>query len=191
MKKTGYIILILASLLVFGASCNKTKTYADLLKEENRAIDKFISKNKLVILNDFPKNGVFKANEFYRDPATGVYYNIIDVGDTITIPKIKVGEEVYVRFNGLNYFSKEDTVKYNNMDPIKSPLPATLVFRGEVTVANRSFLYSGTTPGWVVPLKHVGHTGKAKMIVPFNMGSPSDQSAYTPTYYELVQYRFE
>lgn len=189
MRQNGYILLFLATLLIFGTSCNKRKTYADLLKEESRAIDKFISKNKLVILTDFPKDGQFKSNEFYKDPSTGVYYNIIDAGDTITVPKIKEGEEVHVRFNGLEYFSKDDTTKYSNLDPIRSPWPDTFTYRGAVTVINRS-LYSGTTPGWVVPLKHVGHTGRVKMIVPFNMGSASDQAGYTPTYYDLVQYRF-
>lgn len=189
MKKTGYIVLSLVALLVFGASCNKTKTYADLLKEENRAIDKFIAKNKLIILDALPQNGEFKSNEFYRDPATGVYYNIIDVGDTVNYNKIKVGDEVYVRFSGLKFFSENDTTEYSNLDPIRSPFPEEFVYRGPVTMINKS-LYSATTPGWAVPLGSVGHTGRVKMIIPFNMGSINDQMAYTPTYYESIQYRF-
>lgn len=189
MRKTGYIVLSLAALLIFGVSCNKRKTYADLLKDETKAIDKFIAKNRLVILDEFPQNGNFQSNEFYRDPATGVYYNIIDVGDTVNIGKIKEGEEVYVRFSGLKYFSKNDTIEYSNLDPIRSPFPETFVYRGPVTMINKS-LYSATTPGWAVPLGFVGHTGKVKMIIPFNMGSSSDQAGYTPTYYESIQYRF-
>lgn len=190
MKKTSYIIFTLIALLALGSSCNKRKTYADLLKDEAKAIDKFIAKNKLVILDNFPSNGKFKSNEFYRDAATGVYYNIIDVGDTINFKKAEVGSEVYVRFSGLKYFSVNDSIEYSNLDPINSPWPETLVYRGPVTIINRS-LYSNTTPGWAVPLKYVGHTGKVKMIIPFNMGSSSDQSSYTPTFYEKVQFRFE
>lgn len=185
MKKSFYIILSLVFIAALSSSCNKRKTYADLLKEENRAIDKFIAKNKLTILDAFPKNGAFKEHEFYRDPATGVYFNIIQVGDTINTEKAKEGSEVHVRFKGLKYFSKNDSIEYNNYDPIMSPWPETFVYRGLVTIANRS-LYA--TPGWAVPLQYVGRKGKVKLIVPFNMGSSTDQQGYTPTYYDSLEY---
>lgn len=190
MKRLNYIVIFLISMLVITSSCNKRKTYADLLKAESKAIDKFISKNKLVILQDFPKEGQFKDNEFYKDPATGVYYNIIETGDTINY-KLKVGDDVHVRFKGLRYFSTDnDSTEYDNMDPNRSPWPETFTYRGEVNLEARS-LYSNTTSGWVAPLKHIGHTGRVKMIIPFTWGSQSDQQAYTPTYYDAVVYRMD
>ncbi|HBU46207.1 MAG TPA: DUF4827 family protein [Petrimonas sp.] len=189
MKKTHYIILCLLGLALVSTSCNKRRTYAEILKDETRAIEKFILENKLIVLDEFPSSLVFKTNEFYRDPATGVYFNIIERGDTAN--KVKEGEEVYVRFSGLRYFtSSNDTTEYSNLDPIRSPFPESLTYRGPVTVMNRS-LYSGTTPGWAVPLTYVGHAGRVKMIIPFNMGSQSDQQSYSTTYYDNVQYRFE
>lgn len=189
MKKTHYIIFCLLGLALVSTSCNKSKTYADILKDETRAIEKFILENKLVVLDEFPTSLVFKTNEFYRDPATGVYFNIIEPGDTAS--KVKEGEEVYVRFIGLRYFtSSNDTTEYSNLDPIRSPFPESLTYRGPVTVMNRS-LYSSTTPGWAVPLTYVGHAGRVKMLIPFNMGSQSDQQSYSTTYYDNVQYRFE
>ena len=186
MKKTHYIIFCLLGLALAGTSCNKGKTYADLLKDETRAINKFISENKLVVLDKFPANLVFKPNEFYRDPASGVYFNIIEVGDT-TI-KNKDGDDVCVRFSGLRYFtSKNDTTEYTNDDPIRSPHPNEFIYRGPVTVMTRSY-YSGTTPGWAVPLTYVGEGGRVKMIVPFNMGSQSDQQSHSTTYYDVVRY---
>ena len=170
-----------------GSSCNKRQTYADLLKEENKAIDKFIAKNKLIILNEFPKDGIFKEKEFFRDPATGVYYNIVNVGDTITTKKANIGNEIHVRFKGLKYFSKNDSLEYNNNDPIRSPFPESFIYRGPVTMINRQ-LYANTTAAWAVPLQHVGRNGRVKMIVPFNMGSQNDQRSYTPTYYDSVHF---
>ena len=189
MKKTHYIIFCLLGLALVSASCNKRRTYAEILKDETRAIEKFILENKLIVLDEFPENLVFKSNEFYRDPATGVYFNIIEPGDTAN--KVKEGEEVYVRFIGLRYFtSSNDTTEYSNEDPVRSPFPESLIYRGSVTVMNRS-LYSGSTPGWAVPLSYIGHAGKVKMIVPFNMGSQSDQQSYSTTYYDYIKYRFE
>lgn len=193
MKNIRYIVLFLLGLTLVTASCNKRKTYAEILKDETKAIDKFISENKLVILKEFPTNSIFKTNEFYRDPATGVYYNIIELGDTTAAQMAKEGEEIYVRFSGLKYFaSANDSTTYSNLDPVRSPFPETIIFRGPVTIQNRSF-YSGTTtaPAWAVPLTHVGNAGKVKLIVPFNMGTSSDQSSYSTTYYDNVQYRFE
>lgn len=190
MKRVNYIIISLIGLILMTASCNKRKTYAELLKDESKAIDKFISKNKLVILKEFPKNGQFTDKEFYKDPATGVYYNIVETGDT-TNYKLKLGDEVHVRFRGLKYFStSNDSTEYENMDPIRSPWPETLIYRGPANVETMS-LYSTTTAGWVVPLSHIGHNGRVKMIIPFTWGSQSDQAAYTPTYYDVVTYRLD
>ncbi len=190
MKKINFIILSIIGLILITTSCNKRKTYADLLKAESKAIDKFISKNKLVILKDFPQNGQFKDKEFYKDPATGVYYNIIETGDT-TNYKLKVGDEVHVRFRGLKYFSTDnDSTEYENMDPNRSPWPETFSYRGDVNLETRS-LYSQTTAGFAVPLKNVGHNGRVRMIIPFTWGSQSDQQAYTPTYYDVITYRLD
>lgn len=188
MKKIHTVSILIAGLLILITSCNKQKTYAEYLKDETKAIDLFIAKNNLVILKEFPADTSFNSNEFYKDPSTGVYFNIIDRGEEDR--KIQLGQEVYVRFSGLSYFKSDDTTFYSNLDPNTSPFPQTLIYRGPVTVSTRS-LYSSSVPGWIVPLYFVGHTGRAKLIVPFNMGSSYEQSNYEPTYYDNVQYRFE
>lgn len=188
MKKISVIVFLLSGVFLLITSCNKQKTYADHLKDETKAIEKFIAKNKFTILKDFPKDTVFKANEFYRDPATGVYVNIVDRGQYKE--KVKPGEEVYVRFKNLLYFMKNDTIKFDNLNPHTSPNPQTLIYRGPVNMINRS-LYSTTVAGWVVPLPYVGNTATVRLIIPFNMGSSSDMNSFQPAYFETVQYRFE
>ena len=193
MKKIQYIVIFLAGFSLLFASCRKTKTYAEHLKDETKAIEKFISQNRLTVLDKFPADTVFKANEFYRDPATGVYFNIIERGESKN--KAKLGSEIYVRYSGLRYFARNnDTIKYSNTDPIVSPWPETIIYRGPVTMRSRD-LYSRTTPAWVVPLSSVGHNGKVRLIVPFNMGNEADRANFskrsTTSYYETVQYRFE
>ncbi|MGI6520105.1 MAG: DUF4827 family protein [Fermentimonas sp.] len=178
-------ILITALLMLFTA-CNDKKTYADYLKDEARAIDLFIKKNGLEILDKLPPNGQFKSNQFYKDASTGVYYNIVEYGNKQQ--KASLGDEVYIRFKGLTYFMTDDTTKYNNLDPIRSPFPQTLVYRGKVNSNTKSH-YS--TAGWMVPVPDIGHKAVVKLIVPFEMGSSYDQSNYQPTYYDHVEYRFE
>lgn len=183
MNKTFTAIIALLSILIFAASCKDQKTYADYLREETRAIDEFIIKNNLNILTKFPSNGVFGDNDFYKDPETKVYYNIIEYGDTTE--NIFLGEVVYVRFKGLKYFMMDDSTTYTNIDHRE---PQVIEFIGPVNSSTRSY-YS--VPGWAVPLPRVGHRAIIKMIVPFNMGSSSERSQYMPSYYDRIEYRFE
>ena len=184
MKLFNSIVLILVSLLTLTTSCNNKKTYADRLKDERKAIDLFIAKNNLEILKDFPSDSLFGENEFYKDPYTGVYFNIIDRGETVS-PLWR--EKVYIRFKGLHYFATDDTIRYTNYQTI---FPEELEYYGPVN-STTSSAYSSLNTGWAVPLSYVGHRGKVKLIVPFESGSSYDQSQYTPTYYEQVEYRFE
>ncbi|MEA5128735.1 MAG: DUF4827 family protein [Proteiniphilum sp.] len=183
MKLFKSIVLILVSLLTLTTSCNNRKTYAEYLKDEKKAIDLFIAKNNLEILRDFPANGKFDSNDFYKDPYTGVYFNIIEYGDTTIKPIWR--EKIFIRFKGLHYFATTDTILYSNF---QSTFPEELEYIGPVSSLTQS---SYANAGWAVPLTYVGHRGKVKLIVPFESGSSYDQSQYTPTYYEQVEYRFE
>ena len=177
MRKNIIIIFLSIVAISFFASCNKNRTYAQRLGDEKKAIELFIDKNDIKVLKEYPKDSVFKANEFYFDTSTGVYYNVVDSGNG---RRIMQGDEFYVRFEGLQYLSSSDTSTYTN---IPSPSqPETLTYGNQETY---------TSAGWVVPLKNVGHLGKVKLIVPFNMGFSSDQQAYKTAYYEELTYRFE
>lgn len=176
MKKL--IIAIFISVFAIGvfSSCNKTKSYAQQLNEEKKNIERFINQNDLIILREYPKDSVFKDNEFYFDTSSGIYYNVIDPG---TKRRIKGGEEFYIRFKGLKYLFSKDTVVYSNTGALQ---PEELVYGNSST-------YSSVA--WVAPLKNMGDRGKVKMIVPFKMGFSQDIQLYKTAYYEEVFYRFE
>ncbi len=191
MSKYNYIIALgVASLSMLIACNDKVKPYAEYLKEENKAIERFIKDNNLEILSNFPADTAFQTNQFYRDPGTGVYYNILNKGVSGTA--IKEGEEFYVRFSGLRYFANEkDTASYSTEFAIQ---PDIITYRGPVTMLNRT-LYSSTVPAWIVPMPYIGHNARVKMIVPFNMGSYSDRTNFRSgsktTYYAEIKYRFD
>lgn len=187
MKKNYYLFLLIVISSVALISCQKRQpSYAERLKDEIKIIDKFIIQNGIKVLDEFPEDSTFESNEFYKDPLTGVYINIIDKGGD---RKAKYGEEIYIRFDGYRIISAEnDTVTYSTM---QAENPSALVYRGVVTLENKDALYSSTTPAWVVPLSFIGHLGRAKMIVPFNMGAQAERLNYHTTYYDLVTYNFE
>lgn len=187
MKKLYTILLGSIALLTLIASCNKTPTYIDRLNDEKDAIERFISRNKIVVLDNYPADSIFAPNEFYKDPASGVYYNVIEKGTTA---RAKLGEEIYIRFSDLQYFMTDDTTKYTNDNAQTSPMPSTIIYRGPLSSQTRS-LYSSATPGWAAPLSNIGHNGRVKMIIPFNMGSEYDKTKFQPTYYGNIKYNFE
>lgn len=183
MKLFKSIVLTLIGLLILTTSCNKGKTYAERLRDEKKAINLFIAKNNFNILNDFPKDGKFASkDDFYKDPNTGVYFNIMSLGDEST--KLEIGENVYIRFKEVVYMSDDDTVKYNFSQYF------TEKYIGPITSYTKEIY---TIPGWVVPLSYdVKHTGKVRLIIPFDMGTTYDRgTGFQPTFYDEVVYRFE
>lgn len=176
MNKRIIFIAFIFAALSMQIACNKTKTYTDYLKDENKAIDKFIKAEGIRVLEDFPADKKFGKKEFYLDPASGVYYHIIDSGNG---ERITPGDEIYIRFTGMKFFMTEDTASYSN---INAHTPETLVF------GNTS---SYTSLGWIIPLQYVGDSASVRMIVPFNAGTSYAKSNYQPAYYEKIFYRFE
>ena len=149
---------------------------ADKLEKEKLIIKQFIEDNNLIILDKYPEDNVFKSNEFFFDSTSGLYFNVIDPGNS---RKIKKGEEFYIRFKGLKYISSKDTATYSNM---YSAQPEILVYGNIATYPS---------VGWVIPLNKVGDRARVKMIVPFNLGLPNDQPWYKTAYYEELRYLFE
>lgn len=181
MKRIHSVIILFSVLLTFATSCKDRMSYSDYLKEERKAIELLIHRNNFSVLETFPKNGVFNENDFYKDPETGVYFNIIDYGDTTK--NLVPSEKIFARFSGM-YFMK-DTVEFSNQT---SAMPFEMAFAGPVNTNTKSYY---TVPGLAVPLTRVGHNGIVRLIVPFNMGSANDRQQFQPTYYDYVEYRFE
>lgn len=164
------------------SSCNKSKTYAQRLDDEQENIEQFIDQNDITVLREYPEDSVFQENEFYFDTSSGIYYNVIDTGKVEGEDKgrrIKNGEQVYIRFKGLKYIASSDTATYSNINELQ---PEVLVYGNPATY---------TSVAWVAPLENVGNRAKVKMIVPFNMGMPTDQQQYRTAYYQEIDYRFE
>lgn len=175
MKKI--IIASLIGIVAIGilSSCNKSRTYAQRLGDEQKVIEQFIDRNDITVLREYPKDSVFKEKEFYFDSSSGVYYNVIYSGNG---EKIIKGENVAIRYKDLEYLSGNDTVKYSN---IFSQYPE------ELTYGNTS---TYTSAAWAVPIKNVSYYAKVKMIVPFSMGLSSDNQAYRTAYYEELEYKY-
>ena len=195
MKKGFYFVLILCAACLMG-SCSKTRSYTDMLKDEEKAIDRLIDSLGIEVLKDFPDDSIFAENQFVKMD-NGVYMNIIDRGEgraTLYSTRIMYRCNAYYF---LNYFQLCINSTYGPNSNGTVPYPAngaqTVPFiYGEGTTNNQAdpkYIY--VSEGIQTPLQYVGHRGRVKLIVPFDKGNYYDQGEGYPVYYEVLEYLFE
>lgn len=171
----------------FITSCNKTTSYTDMLKAEKKAIERLMDSNGFVVLSDYPKDGVFKENEFYK-LSNGVYLNVIDSGNGNHA--VSGSTQVVCRFKArlflsdttvIDGFSSSQfplTFKYGNNQPIQD----------ESSFSNlNDFVSEGLASG----LQYAGDSSLVKLIVPFKVSSSTFMKTGDPIFFEKVRYIFE
>lgn len=189
-KIIGFIFASIIVTIAFSA-CNNDETYADKLKNEEKAIDRFIKDRGIVVLNTFPSDTVFAENEFYRDEESGIYVRVINKGNTSNMAsKTNPQTQVLFRFYDTELFATEDTVKYSNntqMDPFQFVYGDANTYNYADYSSDYS-KYLFLSPGCAFPLEYVGEMGEVSVIVPFANGSSYQQGNYQPIYYGRIQY---
>lgn len=195
MKKNNWLIIaLLGVILGVASSCSKTETYADKLKKESKTINSFIDKHKIKVLRTYPANGVFQNNEFFLDPQSGVYFQVVDSGNGQRANSDK-RTQIVMRFKDALRIGTSDTTKYTNMDQngIFDYMDLTFGLSSTYTNANTSAgsNYSFKSPGCVVPLAYVGDSAVVKMIIPFVTGSSLQLLTSEPIYFDYLIYSFQ
>ena len=154
-------------------SCNNSKTYAELLKDEQNAISKFINDSNFTVLYSYPKDSIFLPNEFVKLP-NGLYMNVIDRGNG---SKIDSGQNVLMRVK--YYRNLFDTTTYHSSN-WSSGDPSQFVF-GQASSSNNY------VEGFATPLIFVRGNAKVRLIIPSSLNDYTTVQNVTPYYY-YVQY---
>lgn len=189
MKK-GFNILLIVCAALMTLSCSKTKSYTDMLKAEEKAIDRLIAQEGIEVLKDFPVDTIFKENQFVK-LENGVYMNIIDRGTSQRAVLNKTN--ILIRFtarhiisDSLTYIAKNNYYIYSNYGPHSNGTTPWEFRYGAYAEANVWFIGEGIQ----TPLEYVGDNAKVKLIVPFKRGDYYDDRAGEPLYYEILLYKF-
>ena len=191
MRKGLNLMMILGAVMMI-ASCNKTKSYTDMLKAEQKAIDRLIDEEGLEILSEYPADGVFKENQFYKLD-NGVYLNVIDSGNG---NRYTNGTVVQSRFRVKFFMS--DTIEIDNLTQDLYGGPAALsatfsdYYRTSVEIKSgnavpTSFISEGLASG----LEYVGDSSYVKLIVPFKVSGGDFVTQGEPLYYTKVRYIYQ
>ena len=174
------ILLITAVSGVFFSCGNNGKNLQELLKEERKAIDRYIVMNDLVILKNYPKDGVFGEKEYFKTDE-GLFFQVVDSGNG---KRVKLLDDVCIRYDyyqSVKDVAKGDTVKYT----FSSYEPYSFVYGISQTYTS---FYSPVCEAWVIPLMYVGEDAILNLIIPSSIGCYSDRDNVIPVFYRKLRY---
>lgn len=198
MKKLTFLFL---SLLLFGAAfqaCDNTKTYAEMLEEEEDAIKAFIKDNNIRVISqtEFYNNDSITdtARNEYVHLASGVYMQIRDKGSDNPADTVKKNDKMLVRFSEFNI--SENTAGVSNMyypdilDEFNYTVTSTSIAGIFTRGVMMSYYQSPAVPaGWLVPLTFVRDMAHVRLIVPSKMGHSVAMNSVYAYYYDIRRYQ--
>lgn len=192
MKKIIGVIFAFMGFAILFSACGG-ETYADKLKKEKKAINRFIDDNGIRVLYEYPSDNVFAENEYYKDASTGIYFRVINPGNDDK-PSKQRKTDVYLRYENIINMLTGDTLALNNQQGIYMTFQYGVSSTYSVSSTSSVYasqMYYFLSQACVIPLDYgLGNNAEVSLIVPFASGSTYQQSSYVPLYYQVLRYRF-
>lgn len=189
MKKIISAIFAVMGFAILFSACGG-ETYADKLKKETKAINRFLDENNINVLRTYPDKHKFAENDYYLEPTSGIYIHVVDSGGKDK-PTTNPKTNVYLRYDTIYSLLDNSIVGYPNLN---SAVPMTFEYGNPSTYIatnNSSQEYYYLSQGCVIPLElGLGRNAVVKLIIPFSNGSYYQQSSYVPCYYTMLHYDF-
>lgn len=198
MKKLLLLFFILLAVGFSFQACDDTKTYAEMLEEEDDAIADFINKEGIKVISQtefFDNDSVtdVEKNEFVQ-LSSGVYMQIVDKGSDNPADTVKNNDLVLVRFMEYSLLDKDTTLSNLTLPylvdefkyTVSSSSIAGIFIQGLMYMA---YDYTAVPAGWLVPLPYVRDKAHVRLIVPSKMGHQSAMQYVYPYYYDITKYQ--
>lgn len=197
MKKLTFFFLALMALCIGFQACDDTKTYAEMLEDEDNAIEAFIRDSNITVITQ----SQFYAQDSTTDPAknefvqlaSGVYMQILDKGVEDKSDTVKNNDIILVRFSEYDMLNKYTS--YSNLDivymvdefryVVTSTSIAGIFTGGNYMYSTSSSVNTAVPAGWLVPLEYVRNKAHVKLIVPSKMGGNVGMQNVIPYYYDI------
>lgn len=192
MKKFKYSALLAAGIIFAGtlASCEDTKSYSDLLNEEEHAVNWFLSGQRVCV--EIPADSVFEVGEnapYYKmNPEGSVYMKVIERGNMNNRPE--EGQKVYFRF-----MRKDIKEMSEGGDPAWDGNAGS----GPTSWSNTSLIYGNTKlesttmfgEGIQVPLGYLGYDCRVNLVIKSTQGFTDNQTTCIPYLYDVRYFKAE
>lgn len=183
------ILIPILSIIAFAlSSCNDNKSYAEMLTDENQAVNLFLSQHR--VIDEIPtENTAFEIGEdapYYRLDADGnVYMQVLSLGDN---EKVEEDARVYFRYTRYNLFyyvvgADNTLIGAGNADEMTSD--TTFFIYGSETIAESTQYGTGIQ----LPLKYLGYNCRVNLVIKSQAGPTADMSYVIPYLYTLSYYK--
>lgn len=173
-------------MVVMATSCKDTKSYSDLLEEEEHAVNWYLAQQRVVPF--VPEDSVFEIGPeapFYRMDTDGsVYMRVINAGDMNNRPQ--KGQTVYFRFTRTDLKLLQDGALIGSGGNLED----NMTFPSWSLVYGNTSLPSTTAhgTGLQVPLGYLGYNCEVDLIVKSISGRSGDISNCIPYLYTNLKY---
>ena len=153
----------------------------EYIREEKKAIERYILMQHIEVLNEYPKDSIFEENQYYKT-SEGLYMNVVDPGNTSR--RIQTYGEVLVRFDYLYYI--KSYVSGNTDSIVLNYAYLPISFRYGVSYSTD--LVGLACAGFAIPLTYVGEGAVVNLIIPSELGNSNDNSSFAPVFYRNLKY---
>ncbi len=172
---------ISAAFLLAFSSCKDSKSYAELLNEETKAVNAFLADQNVIL--DIPADSIFEYGPdapFYRiDPDGNVFMQVIEPGDK---EKVKNDAMVFFRFTRYNL----------NEYALTGSLGSGYGNSEDVSMGSASFRFNNYTlttssqwgSGIQMPLNFLGFNSHVRLVIKSQFGLTSEISQVIPFLYD-------
>ncbi len=176
MRKLLVFIFSLAIIPSLWMACNNSKTYAELLQDEQDAISELIADSGFTVINynDYLRDRKLGPKDFVKLP-NGLYMNVIDSGNGERFDTSAVVLWRYQSFRNLF-----DTTTY--VGNWYSATPYEFQYGQTASSTN------GYVEGFATPLSFVGNKAKVSLIIPSSLNTYTIMNNVVPYYYYCVKY---
>ncbi|MBB4035039.1 hypothetical protein GGR21_000928 [Dysgonomonas hofstadii] len=192
MRKIIVTIFALMGFAILFSACGG-ETYADKLKKESKAINRFIDDNGIKVLYTYPDKHQFAENEYYLEPSTGIYVHVIDSGIKDK-PSKENKTQIFLRYDAIYDMLENTDVSGSNFSGVAMSFEygtSSTYYSTDYSTTYTAQMYYFLSQACVIPLElGLGKYAEVKLIVPFASGSTYQQSSYVPLYYSRLQYNF-
>lgn len=173
---------ISAAFLLAFSSCKDSKSYAELLNEETKAVNAFLADQNVIL--DIPADSIFEYGPdapFYRiDPDGNVFMQVIEPGDK---EKVKNDAMVFFRFTRYNL----------NEYALTGSLGSGYGNSEDVSMGSASFRFNNYTlttssqwgSGIQMPLNFLGCNSHVRLVIKSQFGLTSEISQVIPFLYDI------
>lgn len=180
---------IIASIVMLFGSCSKSESYSELLNDQQKACNWYLSQQKVEV--KLPADDNFIVGEdapFYKlDEEGSVYMQIVRIGDLDRRPS--KGDVVYFRFKRMNLknFYEFGTQSWEGNSDDLNTIAATRFVYGDYELP--STVKYGEGIQW--PLKYVGYDSEVNLVLKSLEGFSTDQSACIPYLINIKYFKAE